>query len=79
LHEIKARGVSDAAIKDLPQSPAAWRAACVIRTWTQLAWVTPEDDALLRLRSLRERMPADWDGKDRFARYRACGIEVSGI
>jgi hypothetical protein len=77
--DLAARGLPAAEIAALPCSPDAWRVAQVVRAWTQLAWLTKDDDRLLRSKSLHDGMPADWDEVDRLARYRACGIEVAEI
>lgn len=58
----------------LLSSPRAWQIAAIVRQWSLMAYVTREEDALLRANKLHSRMPEDWDGKDKFARYIACGI-----
>ncbi len=39
--------------------------------------VTKAEDAKLNKAGLRSKMPADWDGKDIWARYRAAGIRLA--
>jgi len=36
--------------------------------------ITPEEDACLNRAGFQQKMPSDWDGVDRFARYKAAGI-----
>lgn len=50
-----------------------------IYTWTVLAAITREEHDLLRVKGLHDKMPEGWDGCDRFARYKYCGIPVSKI
>jgi len=68
------------------QYPRAWMAGRIIQEWTLLAWITQKEEKEFDDKtkhggiSIRKRMPSDWnDDGDRFARYRACDIEVSRI
>ena len=38
--------------------------------------ITPDDDRRLNQAGYRSAMPADWDGRDPFARYTAVGIAL---
>ena len=38
--------------------------------------ITKEEDRRLNQAGLRSRMPDDWDGSDRLARYKAAGIKI---
>lgn len=49
--------------------------ATIVRQSTVLAWITGEDNALLRRHGLTKTMPANHDG-DALARYKACAIEL---
>lgn len=44
-----------------------------------LAVITVEEDVLLGAVGLSRSMPADWDGRDPFDRYRAAGIDVDAF
>lgn len=49
------------------------------KQYANMALISAEEDALLRKHKLQSKMPANWDGVDLFARYRAVGIEVFPI
>jgi len=49
------------------------------KQYANMALISVEEDALLRKHKLQSTMPANWDGADLFARYRAVGIEVFPI
>ncbi|WP_282271962.1 hypothetical protein [Stenotrophomonas sp. PS02298] len=55
-------------------NPRPWQIAQILQQWTLLAYITKEEDQLLRERKLHDRMPAGWDGQDKFSRYSECGI-----
>ena len=38
--------------------------------------ITQDEDARLKRAGLVKTMPANWDGHDIYARYRAVGIEI---
>lgn len=65
-----------------PRNPRIWFVVEIVRASTAMAWLTAKEDGRIRAAQvggsarLVQRMPQDWDGKDPFARYRACGIEV---
>lgn len=42
----------------------------------RVAWILKSEDERLTENGLRSTMPADWNGKDPFARYAAVGIEI---
>lgn len=73
------------ALAGFPGNPRVAFVVDIIRTSTTLAWLSGEEDALLKKRlgdgskSLNQRMPPHWDGKDHLARYRFCEIEVLPI
>lgn len=82
---LLATGFSPSKVAEFPRNPRTWYVVHVLRRLTHLAWVTRDDDQLLRAKpaagplSLHKHMPPDWDGNDPFARYRACGILVAPI
>ena len=51
----------------------------LVKQYANMALISVEEDALLRKYKLQSKMPANWDGADLFARYRAVGIEVFPI
>ena len=51
----------------------------LVKQYTNMALISVEEDALLRKHRLQSKMPANWDGADLFARYRAVGIKVFPI
>ena len=53
--------------------------ARVIKDNTALAWIHKDDDMKLRAAGYTKCMPQDWNGRDRYARYKACGIELVDI
>lgn len=77
--QMEVAGLPAALIATQPRRLEARAVARAVREWTQIAWVTEADHKCLRAHGLTDRMPADWDGLDRFARYRACGIDVAPI
>lgn len=68
-----------------PINPSVALVVDIIRASTALAWLTIDEDALLKDKlgdgstSLNQRMPSCWDGRDPLARYRFCKIEVHPI
>ena len=46
----------------------------VLDKFFQTTWVTEAENRQIDSVGLRSKMPADWDGFDRFARYEAAGI-----
>ena len=77
--DLAANGVPAAAIAALPLTADACRVAEIVRGLTQLAWLTTDEHDALRRHSLHKDMPRDWDGVDRFARYRVCAIDVAEV
>jgi hypothetical protein len=80
------QGLTPEVIALFRQHPRAWLVAQVIREWTILAWITESEDerfddkARHGGKSIRKRMPTEWrEAQGRFARYDACGIELSLI
>lgn len=57
-------------------SPTAASVRPLLERLCVAALLTREEDDRLTAAGLRERMPADWNGSDALARYRAAGIEV---
>lgn len=51
----------------------------VLLKWATLSVITIEEDKKLSLFKLSRNIPADWDGKDKFARYKKAGIEIVHI
>ena len=45
--------------------------------WYRLGLLSHDEDARLNAKGLRSEMPADWDGKNLFARYDMVGIETA--
>jgi hypothetical protein len=68
-----------------PANPQIAFVVDIIRASTTLAWLTVDEDNLLNERlgdgskSLKMRMPPNWDGRDPLARYRFCEIEVQPV
>ena len=86
LSELETQGLTPKVVDLFQNHPRAWTVARIIRNWTVHAWITEEEDkrfddtALHDGISIRKRMPKGWNtGLDRFARYQACGIEISSI
>ena len=48
----------------------------VLSRYGVIALITREEDDLLSASGYRQRMPADWNGVDPLARYKAVGIEL---
>lgn len=71
--------------QSFPDNPRARQVAKIVEEMTLLAWISKDEEARLRDKtrdagkSLHKRMPTGWDGKEKFARYIACGIEYSKI
>ncbi len=57
-------------------APLSARIARIVRDHSVLAWITHEEDALLRKNGLGKAMPANYQGDDLHARYHVCGIEL---
>jgi len=47
------------------------------KNYSDMCLISKKEDELLRLHKLTKTMPNDWDNKDKFARYRATGIEFT--
>jgi hypothetical protein len=62
-----------AAVDPVTETDALVRLA---KQYANMALISEEEDALLRKHKLQSNMPANWDGADLFARYRAVGIKV---
>ncbi|HFL2038784.1 TPA: hypothetical protein ACXIGC_000146 [Stenotrophomonas maltophilia] len=83
--EMAATPVKSGAFAGFPSNPRIAIVVDIIRASTALAWLTEEEDDLLKARlgdgswSLNQRMPPGWDGKDPLARYRFCKIDVLEI
>lgn len=56
-------------------APFSATIGAIVRQCTALAWITPEEDDLLRLKGLVKTMPAGCED-DVLARYKACDIEL---
>jgi len=65
-----------AAVDPIVETDALVRLA---KQYANMALISVDEDALLRKHKLQSKMPANWDGADLFARYRAVGIEVFPI
>jgi hypothetical protein len=50
-----------------------------LKQYYTLGLITKDEDVLLNQKGLGRSMPADWDGKCRFARYAKVGIEKSKV
>ena len=48
----------------------------LVAKYAVMVLVTPREDACLRAAGLVKSMPANWDEKDPFARYKHVGIEI---
>jgi len=46
----------------------------IVHEWTVLSVITKSEHDLLSKLGLSKKMPDDWDGADRFARYKKAGI-----
>lgn len=60
-------------------NPRPWQIARVLREWNVQAYITREEDQLLRQHKLHKHMPKHWDGQDKFARYDICRIKLVDI
>lgn len=56
-------------------APFSATIAAIVRQCTALAWITPEEDDLLRLKGLVKTMPPGCEDEV-LARYKACDIEL---
>lgn len=80
--EMKRIPARHGAFSGFPDNACIAIVADVIRAATTMAWLTQQEDQLLKERvdnsseSLNKRMPPGWDGVDALARYRHCGIKV---
>lgn len=52
--------------------------AAIVRDAAVLAWITEEEDALLKARGFTKNMPAD-AADNPLARYEACGIQIVAL
>jgi hypothetical protein len=83
--EMAAIPFKPGAIEDFPRNPHIAIVVNIIRASTTMAWLTKEEDERLKKRlsdgsrSLNQRMPPGWDGRDPLARYSFCEIEVHPI
>jgi hypothetical protein len=48
----------------------------ILEEFHVVAQISLKDDKKLKKAGLNSKMPDDWDGKNRFARYEAVGIEI---
>jgi hypothetical protein len=48
----------------------------ILDDWVLSCLITREEHTRLKDLGLQSSMPPGWDGRDKFARYRAAGIEV---
>ena len=48
----------------------------IIDSFCEIVVLTKDEDVALNKAGLRSCMPSDWNGKDRYARYRAVGIAI---
>ena len=83
--DMAAAGLDRQKIDAFNIKPRTWLVVCQVRSLTCLAWVTKQDETLLKTtvakgsKSLHKTMPASWDGVDPLARYRACGLNVTPL
>lgn len=59
-----------------PTNPTESSIEEIIRESSVLAIITKGEDQALSNAHLRKRMPRGWDGCDKLARYKMCGIEL---
>jgi len=80
--DMAADGLDTKSLSEFPSNPRIAFVADIIKSSTMMAWLTKPEEQRLRdakskgLGDLHRRMPPKWDGRDPFARYRACEIEV---
>jgi len=48
----------------------------IVVDWSLLSVITNNEDLLLKKAGLSKSMPNDWDGADKYARYKEVGIQV---
>ena len=53
--------------------------ANIIYEWTVLTVITKQEHEALKNKGLPNRMPANWDNTDKFARYKFCDIEFRAL
>lgn len=58
-------------------APTPESVSAVMTEWCIGAVILKTEDDLLNRAGLNSRMPENWDGNDRFARYRAVGIKIA--
>lgn len=59
--------------------PTKFDIAEIVYEWTILAVITKKEHEMLRINGFNDKMPTNWDGVDKFARYEACKIQVTPI
>lgn len=69
------RAVLSRLVFDL-SDPSPLEVSRVLSNLSRAALLTPSEDARLNDAGLRSAMPAGWDGRDPWARYRYAGIEL---
>ncbi|MDZ7697724.1 MAG: hypothetical protein U5R49_12655 [Deltaproteobacteria bacterium] len=48
----------------------------IVKKWSILAVITTKEDIKIKARKLYHKMPPDWDGCNKYARYDAAGIKL---
>ncbi len=56
--------------------PAWQRIREIIIEWTLLSVITKNEEQMLKTLKLNQSMPSEWDGVDKYARYKVAGIEL---
>ena len=57
-------------------SPNANKIQEIVVEWSILCVITEDEDELLKNEKITKSMPNDWDGIDKYARYKKVGIEL---
>ena len=73
-HSIPFRYLREKLLALQPAEPETVRA--ILSRFAVSSLLTKEEDGLLSTHGLARTMPADWDGVDPLARYRAVGIDM---
>lgn len=74
-HDLENWGVVDSDSFHSEVAPLSAIIASIVRRSAVLAWITKDEDTLLKKRGLTKTMPVGAEDDD-LARYKACGIEL---
>lgn len=77
-HDLNNWKVIDSDLFQSQVAPLSAIIASMVRRSAVLAWITKEEDALLKKKGLVKTMPVGAE-RDELARYKACGIELVAV